>query len=167
MWCENSLIHYVRLHGTLFIYRGNWTLLPWEIASVRVTGSSGDTFTMGNIHGYVKKRKETAHDIKLGKKLGFSIPKAEQPLGFFNMKPQKIAFLNSFLSHLPRERSMVTWQISWQNFELVCWNKFRNDISQKYVLFVVSNSGMQLNCKIELCTFAKLSWITYQLKFQL
>ena len=143
------------------------TLLPWEIASVRVTGPSRNTFTMGNIHGYVKKSKETAHDIKLDQKLGFSIPKAKQPLGFFNMKPQKIAFLNSFLSHLLRERSMVTWQISWQHFELVCWNKFRNDISKKYVLFLVSNSGMQLNCKIELCTFAKLSWITYQLKFQL
>ena len=51
------------------------TLLPWEIASVRVTGPSRDTFTIGNIHGYVKKSKETAHDIKLGKKLGFSIPK--------------------------------------------------------------------------------------------
>ena len=96
------------------------TLLAWEIALVRVTGPSRDTFTMGNIHGYVKKSKETAHDIKLDQKLGFSIPKAKQPLGFFNMKPQKIAFLNSFLSHLLRERSMVTWQISWQNFELVC-----------------------------------------------
>ena len=51
------------------------TLSPWEIASVRVTGLSRDTFTMGNIHGYVKKSKETAHDIKLSKKLGFSIPK--------------------------------------------------------------------------------------------
>ena len=50
-------------------------LLSWEITSVRVTGLSRDKFTMGNIHGYVKKRKETAHDIKLGKKLGFSIPK--------------------------------------------------------------------------------------------
>ena len=96
------------------------TLSLWEIASVRVTGLSRDTFTMGNIHGYVKKSKETAHDIKLDQKLGFSIPKAKQPLGFFNMKPQKIAFLNSFLSHLLRERSMVTWQISWQHFELVC-----------------------------------------------
>ena len=85
------------------------TLSPWEIASVRVTGLSRDTFTMGNIHGYVKKSKETAHDIKLDQKLEFSIPKAKQPLGFFNMKPQKIAFLNSFLSHLLRERSMVTW----------------------------------------------------------
>ena len=143
------------------------TLLPWEIPSVRVTRLSRDTFTMGNIHGYVKKSKETAHDIKLGKKLRFSIPKAKQPLGFFKMKPQENVFLNSFLSHLLRERSMVTWQISWQNFELVCWNKFKNHISQKYVLFLVSKSGMQLNCKIELCTFAKLSWITYQLKFQL
>ena len=77
------------------------TLSPWEIASVRVTGLSRDTFTMGNIHGYVKKSKETAHDIKLSKKLGFSIPmQAKQPSGFFKRKPQKIAFLNSFLSHL-------------------------------------------------------------------
>ena len=68
-----SLIHCVRLHGKLFIWQ--MTLLPWEIASVRVTRLSRDTFTMGNIHGYVKKSKETAHDIKLGKKLGFSIPK--------------------------------------------------------------------------------------------
>ena len=43
-------------------------LLPWEIASVRVTGLSRDTFNMGNIYGYVKKSKETAQ-------LGFSIPK--------------------------------------------------------------------------------------------
>ena len=47
------------------------TLLPWEIASVRVTGLSRDKFTMGNIHGYVKNSKETAYNIKLGKKQGF------------------------------------------------------------------------------------------------
>ena len=82
------------------------TLLPWEIASVRVTGPSRDTFTMGNIHGYVKKSKETAHDIKLDQKVGFSTPKAKQPLGFFNMKPQKIAFLNSFLYFAPVERKI-------------------------------------------------------------
>ena len=41
------------------------TLLPWEIASVRVTGLSPDKFTMGNIHGYVKNSKETAYNIKL------------------------------------------------------------------------------------------------------
>ena len=133
-------------------------------------GAGDRTFPRYIYHGkypYVKKSKETAHDIKLGKKASVFDTQAKQPSGFFKMKLQKIAFLNSFLSHLLRERSMVTWQISWQHFELVCWNKFRNDISQKYVLFLVSNSGMQLNCKIELCTFAKLSWITYQLKFQL
>ena len=95
------------------------TLSPWEIASVRVTGLSRDTFTIVNIHGYVKKSKETAHDIKLGKKTSVFDTQAKQPSGFFKMKLQKIAFLNSFLSHLLRERSMVTWQISWQNFELV------------------------------------------------
>ena len=47
------------------------TLLPWEIASVRVTGLSRDKFTMGNIYGYVKNSKETAYDIKLGKTQGF------------------------------------------------------------------------------------------------
>ena len=40
------------------------TLLPWEMASVRVTGVSQDKFTMGNIHGYVKNSEETAYDIK-------------------------------------------------------------------------------------------------------
>ena len=47
------------------------TLLTWEITSVRVTGLSRDKFTMGNIHGYVKNSKETAYNIKLGKKQGF------------------------------------------------------------------------------------------------
>ena len=47
------------------------TLLPWEIASVRVTGLSPDKFTMGNIHGYVKNSKETAYNIKLSKKQRF------------------------------------------------------------------------------------------------
>ena len=30
---------------------------------VRVTGLSQDKFTTGNIHGYVKKKKATTHDI--------------------------------------------------------------------------------------------------------
>ena len=30
---------------------------------MRVTGLSRDKFTMGNIHGNIKKKKETAHDI--------------------------------------------------------------------------------------------------------
>ena len=47
------------------------TLLPWEIASVRVTGLSRDKFTVGNIHGYVKNSKETAYNIKLSKKQRF------------------------------------------------------------------------------------------------
>ena len=38
-------------------------LVPGEIGVVRVTELSRDYFTMGNIHGYVKKKKETAYDI--------------------------------------------------------------------------------------------------------
>ena len=41
-------------------------------------GAGDRTFPRYIYHGkyrYVKKSKETAHDIKLGKKLGFSIPK--------------------------------------------------------------------------------------------
>ena len=128
------------------------TLLPWEIASVRVTGLSRDKFTMGNIHGYVKNSKETAYDIKLGKTQRFSDFRFLSD--FFNMKPPKIAFLNGFLSHCLDERNRGLLR---QNFELVCWDRFRNDISPKYVLSLVSNRWMQLNCKIELCTFAKLS----------
>ena len=41
----------------------NYLLLQREIGVVRVTGLSRDKFTLGNIHGYVKKKKETAHDI--------------------------------------------------------------------------------------------------------
>ena len=70
-----SLLHLCAVTRDTFYLPWQMTLSPWEIASVRVTGLSRDTFTMGNIHGYVKKSKETAHDIKLGKKLGFSIPK--------------------------------------------------------------------------------------------
>ena len=43
------------------------TLLPWQIGVVRVTALSRDKFTMGNVQGYVKKKKETAHDIYRGK----------------------------------------------------------------------------------------------------
>ena len=39
------------------------TLLPGRIAEVCVTGLSRDKFAMENIHGYVKKKKEIAHDI--------------------------------------------------------------------------------------------------------
>ena len=128
------------------------TLLTWEITSVRVTGLSRDKFTMGNIHGYVKNSKETAYDIKLGKTQRFFDFRFLSD--FFNMKPPKIAFLNGFLSHCLDERNRGLLR---QNFELVCWDRFRNDISPKYVLSLVSNRWMQLNCKIELCTFAKLS----------
>ena len=34
-----------------------------EMGMVRVTILSRDKFSKGNIHGYVKKKKETAHDI--------------------------------------------------------------------------------------------------------
>ena len=46
------------------------TFLPGGIAEVCVTGLSRDKFTMGNIHGYLKKKRETARDIKRGIKLG-------------------------------------------------------------------------------------------------
>ena len=46
------------------------TPLPREIYVVCVTKLSRDKFTMGNIHSYVKKKKETAHNIKRGKLLG-------------------------------------------------------------------------------------------------
>ena len=39
------------------------TFLPREIGAVRVTGPSWDKFTMENIRGYVKKKKEIAYDI--------------------------------------------------------------------------------------------------------
>ena len=107
---------------------------------------------MGNIHGYVNNSKETAYDIKLGKTQRFFDFRFLSD--FFNMKPPKIAFLNGFLSHCLDERKRGLLR---QNFELVCWDRFRNDISPKYVRSLVSNRWMQLNCKIELCTFAKLS----------
>ena len=86
------------------------TLLPWEIASVRVTGLSWDKFTVGNIHGYVKNSKETAYDIKLGKTQGFfDTWRQNSQSDFFNMKPPKIAFFKRVSFALLRERSMVTW----------------------------------------------------------
>ena len=39
------------------------TLFRREIGVVRVTRLSRNKFTMGNNHGYVKKKKESAHDI--------------------------------------------------------------------------------------------------------
>ena len=39
------------------------TILLREIGMVLVTGLVCDEFTTGNIHGYVRKKKETAHDI--------------------------------------------------------------------------------------------------------
>ena len=98
-----------------------------------MTGHSRDKFTMGNIHGYVKNSKETAYDIKLGKTQRFFDFRFLSD--FFNMKPSKIAFLNGFLSHCLDERNRGLLR---QNFELVCWDRFRNDISPKYVLSLVS-----------------------------
>ena len=43
--------------------RSQWTLLPWDIGVVHVTGISWDKFPHGNIYGYVKKKIESAHDI--------------------------------------------------------------------------------------------------------
>ena len=64
-------------HGKLPFYRG-------EYAEVCVTGLSRDKFTMGNIHGYLKKKRETARDIKRGIKLGcFDTPGQENQSGFF------------------------------------------------------------------------------------
>ena len=59
--------------------------LPWEITRRR----------LGNNHGYVKKKKETAHDIfdTKGKR-------SNQVSSFdTDMKPQKNVFFNGFLSH--------------------------------------------------------------------
>ena len=132
---------------------------------MRVSGLSRDKLTMGNIY---MVSKETAYDMV------FRYPRQNSQSDFFNTKPPKIAFLNGFLSHCwEKDRwwhdrfylKMRETGILRQNFELVCWDRFRNDISQKYVLSLVSNRWMQLNCKIELYTLAKLSWITYELKF--
>ena len=47
-------------------------LLPREIGVERVTALSRGRFTMGNIHEYVKKKKET-RPCKVVKSQGFSI----------------------------------------------------------------------------------------------
>ena len=90
------------------------TLLPGRIAEVCVTGLSRDKFTMGNIHGYPKKKRETSHDIKRGIKLGcFDTPGQENQSGFFigqqHEKAKKVNILRGFFRHVS-ERSMLTWQ---------------------------------------------------------
>ena len=64
-WHVNHIIsqssQQVRLHGTLS--PSQMTLLPREVGVVRVTWPSRDKFSIRNNHGYVKKKKETAHDI--------------------------------------------------------------------------------------------------------
>ena len=62
------------------------TLLSWEIASVRVTGLSRDTFTMGNIHGYVKKSKETAHGRFHGKIVNWFVEINRETMGAFHLR---------------------------------------------------------------------------------
>ena len=79
------------------------TLLPGRIAEVCVTGLSRDKFTMGNIHGYLKKKRETSHDIKRGIKLGcFDTPGQENQSGFFigqqHEKAKKVIYFKRFLS---------------------------------------------------------------------
>ena len=73
------------------------TLLPGGIAEVFVTGLSRDKFTMGNIHGYLKKKRETAHDIKRGIKLGCcDTPGQENQSGSSldnNMRKQRKLFI--------------------------------------------------------------------------
>ena len=101
--------------------------LPWEITRRR----------LGNNHGYVKKKKETAHDIfdTKGKR-------SNQVSSFdTDMKPQKNAFFNGFLSHSWEKLiyvDMADFRFRWQqqeqenltqNSELVCWARFRNSIS--------------------------------------
>ena len=76
---------------------------PGRIAEVCVTGLSRDKFTMGNIHGYPKKKRETSHDIKRGIKLGcFDTPGQENQSGFFigqqHEKAKKVIYFKRFLS---------------------------------------------------------------------
>ena len=152
----------MRLHWTLFIYRGKWPFyrgklprcvwpdfpeinLPWEISMVRS-----------------KIAKKPLITLNLVKSKGFSIPKAKQPIRFLQHEtPQNCFFKTGFFRTVERkiDGDMADFTLRWkrQNFELVCWDRFRNDISPKYVLFLVWNRWMQLNCKIELYSFAKLS----------
>ena len=70
---------------------------------------------MGNINEYLKKKRETARDIKRGIKLGcFDIPgqkknNQDSSLGNNMRKQRKLLFLRGFFAMF-RERSMLTWQ---------------------------------------------------------
>ena len=63
--------HYIDIHYSLICkVQLQSSPLPWEmilllqeIDMVRVTILSRDKLSMGNIHGYVKKKKETPHYI--------------------------------------------------------------------------------------------------------
>lgn len=79
------------------------TLLPGGIAEVCVTGLSRDKFTMGNIHGYLKKKRETARDIKRGIKLGCFDTQGQKKQSAFlvgqqHEKAKKITFFKRFFS---------------------------------------------------------------------
>ena len=54
-----ALLIYVRCGYMGLFYCGT----QWENGVVHVTGLSRDKFTMRNVHGYVKKEKETAGNI--------------------------------------------------------------------------------------------------------
>ena len=66
-----------------------------------------------------------------------------------NMKPEKFAFLKGFFCAVERKINVDMGQVSRydksnrenlrQNFELACWARCRNNISQKYVLFLACN----------------------------
>ena len=151
----------MRLHGALFIYHGKWPFyrrklpqrvwpdipeinLPWEISMVTSKRAKKPLMTLNLVNAKVFRFQ-----------ISFRFLQHETPQNCFF---KRVSF------------ALFRWKkegLLRQNFELVCWDRFRNDISPKFVLSLVSNRWMQLNCKIELCTFAKLSWITYQLKFYL
>ena len=89
------------------------THLPLEIG---VTGLSRDKFTLGNIHGYVKKKKETAQDIfdTKGKR-------SNQVSSFdTDMKPQKkMLFSTGFFRTVERKIyvDMADFRFRWQQQE--------------------------------------------------
>ena len=63
----DSAIHRINHYPTFTVVNDPFTAenepLAREIDVVCVTGLSRDKFTTGNIPGYIRKKKETAHDI--------------------------------------------------------------------------------------------------------
>ena len=63
----DSAIHRINHYPTFSVVNDPFTAetdpLAREIDVVCVTGLSRDKFTTGNIHGYIRKNKETVHDI--------------------------------------------------------------------------------------------------------